>query len=121
MKNLYILICLCILPFVADAQASANGGNASSLQFNTKASFNVFPNPVVGNKINIQFNNPTSQNITIKVIDVIGNELMVLVSDYKFEGEHTFTFPLNENIKTGMYFIRVETATEVLTKRISVQ
>ncbi|HEY9001243.1 MAG TPA: T9SS type A sorting domain-containing protein [Mucilaginibacter sp.] len=79
----------------------------------------VYPNPVT-DQINIKYVLSRNALVTVKVMDVLGNEVMTLVSQRIGVGEQSFTYPISNKLSRGFYFIRVVAGTESVIKRISV-
>ncbi len=77
--------------------------------------FNLFPN--YPNPFNpstvISYNLKTGSRVTLKLFDVLGNEIATLINSFKPAGFHKYTFDvssLNKNLAGGVYFYRLETA-----------
>jgi hypothetical protein len=79
----------------------------------------VYPNPVT-DQINIKYALSRNALVTVKVMDVLGNEVITLVSQRIGSGEQSVTYPINNKLARGFYFIRVVAGTESVIKRISV-
>lgn len=79
----------------------------------------VFPNPIT-DQVNIKYQLSRNAVVTVKVMDVLGNELITLVSQRVESGEQNFSYPLASKLQRGFYFIRVVAGTESVIKRISV-
>jgi hypothetical protein len=79
----------------------------------------VYPNPVT-DQINIKYILSRNALVTVKVMDVLGNEVITLVSQRIGSGEQSFTYPISNKLSRGFYFIRVVAGTESVIKRISV-
>ena len=79
----------------------------------------VFPNPVA-NQINLSYTLNKEYVVTIKVLDVLGNEVMTLLSQKVPAGEQTNSFNLSSKINSGLYFVRVAAGSESVIKRISI-
>lgn len=79
----------------------------------------VYPNPVT-DEINLKYELSRSSNVNIKVLDVLGNDIITLYSQMAEPGEKTFSYTLNGKLNRGLYFIRVIAGTESVIKRISV-
>ena len=78
----------------------------------------VFPNPSKG-AFNLEFNVKEKQNITISIINLIGEE--VFTKEYSdFQGEYQNTIELNEEAK-GVYFLKINTNYRKLNKKIILQ
>ena len=79
----------------------------------------VYPNPIT-DQINIKYVLSRNALVTVKVMDVLGNNIMTLLSQRIGSGEQSFTYPVNNKLSRGFYFIRVVAGTESVIKRISV-
>ncbi|MFA6468227.1 MAG: T9SS type A sorting domain-containing protein [Bacteroidota bacterium] len=70
-----------------------------------------YPNPF-NNQTNIRFSIPQNQNITIKIYNSLGKEIVELINDYLPAGTHTIpwkgTTIQGESVNSGVYFISVE-------------
>lgn len=85
----------------------------------TLSNVKVFPNPVSG-QINLSFKLSKDINVSIKIMDALGNEINTLLSQRLAEGDQTQTFNLSSNLKSGFYFIRIMAGTETIVKRIQI-
>ncbi|SEN58166.1 Por secretion system C-terminal sorting domain-containing protein [bacterium A37T11] len=79
----------------------------------------VFPNPV-SDQINLSFNLGKDNQVSIKVMDALGNEITTLLSQRLSAGEQNHTFSIQNKLSSGYYFIRVVAGSETVIKRISV-
>ncbi len=79
----------------------------------------VFPNPV-SNQINLSYTLNKEYVVTIKVLDVLGNEVVTLLSQKVAAGDQTNSFNLSSKITSGLYFVRVAAGSESVIKRISI-
>jgi len=79
----------------------------------------VFPNPV-SNQINLSYTLNKEYMVTIKVLDVLGNEVITLLSQKVGAGDQTNSFNLGSKINSGLYFVRVAAGSESVIKRISI-
>jgi hypothetical protein len=79
----------------------------------------VFPNPVE-DELNLSFKVNKDSNVTIKIMDVLGNEITTLLSQKVSAGEQSNTFNIASLLNSGFYFIRLVVGDEVVVKRISV-
>ncbi|OKS85230.1 T9SS type A sorting domain-containing protein [Mucilaginibacter polytrichastri] len=79
----------------------------------------IFPNPVT-DQINLKYTITRNTNVTIKVMDVLGNNVLTLLSQRMDPGEQKFSYNLNKQLTSGFYFVRVVVGTESVIKRISV-
>ena len=91
--------------------ALANG--ISDLSFEN--TLNIFPNPSNGN-ITVKFENSTSKNISIKVINLLG-EVVYLTNSYLNEST---TIDLS-NLANGFYHIQINCDGKIATKKIIIK
>jgi hypothetical protein len=81
----------------------------------------VYPNPVtVTDMINVKYVLSRNAIVTVKIMDVLGNNVLTLVSQRIGSGEQSITYPINNKLSRGFYFVRVVAGTESVIKRISV-
>ncbi len=79
----------------------------------------VYPNPVE-DQLNFSYHMTKEANVTIKVMDVLGNEITTLFSQKMAAGDQVNTFNVGTKLSTGFYFIRFVAGSQTLVKRISV-
>jgi hypothetical protein len=79
----------------------------------------VYPNPIT-DQINLKYVISRNSNVTIKMVDVLGNNILTLFSQRVDPGERTFTYAISNKLNKGFYFIRVVAGTESVIKRISI-
>ena len=79
----------------------------------------IFPNPVT-DQINLKYTISRNAQVSIKVMDVLGNNVLTLVSQRMDPGEQKFSYNINRQLTSGFYFIRVVVGNESVIKRISV-
>jgi len=79
----------------------------------------VYPNPIT-DQINLRYNVAKNSNVTIKIMDILGNDIITLFSQHVEQGEQKFTFNLNNKLSSGFYFVRLVTGNESVIKRISI-
>jgi uncharacterized delta-60 repeat protein len=75
-----------------------------------------YPNPFDANTL-ITYQLPTSCKVTLKVFDLIGNEVATLVNENKPAGEYKAEFNAS-HLKPGMYFYKLQTGNFLLTKKM---
>jgi uncharacterized lipoprotein YddW (UPF0748 family) len=83
------------------------------------ASFRLFqnyPNPFNPSTI-ISFNIPTEQNVTLRVYDLLGREVKVLVDGVLGSGEHQYQFD-GTGLATGVYIYRLIAGSSVESKKM---
>ncbi|TZF83215.1 T9SS type A sorting domain-containing protein [Pedobacter sp. BS3] len=86
----------------------------------TVSNVKVYPNPV-SDLLNLSYHVNRNANVTIKVMDVLGNEITTLLSQRVSAGEQSNTFYVANKLNSGVYFIRLMVGNESIVKRISVQ
>ena len=79
----------------------------------------VFPNPVA-DQLNLTYNINKDSNVIIKIMDLLGNEVITLLNQRISAGEQTNSFSLSSRLNSGFYFIRFIVGNETVIKRISV-
>lgn len=79
----------------------------------------VYPNPVE-DEINFSYHISRESNVTIKIMDVLGNPITTLLSQKLPAGEQLNTFNVASKLNSGIYFVRIMVGNEPIVKRISV-
>jgi hypothetical protein len=80
----------------------------------------IYPNPVE-DQLNIILSiGKDGTQTTIKIIDLLGNEVATLLNERLNAGEHNKNFVVPNRINPGIYFLRVIAGSESQVKRISV-
>ncbi|MDN3547585.1 T9SS type A sorting domain-containing protein [Mucilaginibacter aquaedulcis] len=79
----------------------------------------LYPNPVT-DQINLKYTISRNTNVTIKIMDVLGNDITTMFSSRVDSGDHSINYPINNKLTSGFYFVRVVAGTESVIKRISV-
>jgi hypothetical protein len=75
-----------------------------------------YPNPF--NPVtNINYQLPIQNFVTLKVYDLLGREVTVLVNDWKEAGEHSVKFD-GSGLASGVYFYRFQSGAFVETKKL---
>lgn len=84
-------------------------------QFNYSLSQN-YPNPF--NPVtNINFSIPTTENVTLKVYDILGKEVATLVNGELLAGNHSIQFS-GENLSSGLYVYQLKTDNYFAAKKM---
>jgi len=78
--------------------------------------FNCFPNPF-NPSTSISYSIPEVSNVTLKVYDILGNEIATLVNEQKSAGHYTVYFN-SKNLSSGIYFYTLQTKTYTATKKM---
>jgi len=79
----------------------------------------VYPNPVT-DQLNLTYEVTKESNVTIKVMDVLGNEVATLYSERLQAGKQNHSFNIASKLSSGFYFVRLVVGNEIVIKRISV-
>ncbi|WP_231463247.1 MULTISPECIES: T9SS type A sorting domain-containing protein [unclassified Pedobacter] len=79
----------------------------------------IYPNPVE-DQLNIILSLNKDTQVTIKIIDLLGNEVVTLANERFTSGEQTKSFIVPSRLNAGIYFLRVVAGAEYQVKRISV-
>jgi len=79
----------------------------------------VYPNPVTA-QINLKYEVSRNTNVTIKIMDVLGNDVITIFSQRVEPGEQNYSYAINNRLNRGFYFVRIVAGTESVIKRISV-
>lgn len=88
---------------------------------NPVSNFILSPNPVAS-KSTIAFTLSQSENVSLKVYDIVGKEVKTIVKDYLAQGYHEFIWNATDDsdnlLENGMYFVRVETINYAVSKKL---
>ncbi|PWK77774.1 putative secreted protein (Por secretion system target) [Mucilaginibacter oryzae] len=79
----------------------------------------VYPNPVT-DQFNLKYSISRNSNVTIKIKDVLGNDISTVFSQRVESGDHNLNYPVANKLTRGFYFVRVVAGTESVIKRILV-
>ncbi|MCS7052091.1 MAG: T9SS type A sorting domain-containing protein, partial [Ignavibacterium sp.] len=68
-----------------------------------------YPNPFNPTTI-ISYQIPKSSNVTLKLYDILGNEVATLVNEYKEAGRYEYELKIGQNINlsSGIYFYKLQ-------------
>jgi hypothetical protein len=75
--------------------------------------FQNFPNPFNPNTV-ISWQSTVGSHQTLKIYNVLGNEVAVLVDEYKSSGKYEIEFD-GTGLSSGIYFVRLQTGTFIKT------
>lgn len=75
-----------------------------------------YPNPFNPSTV-INYQLPEAGNVTLKVYDVLGNEVSTLVNEFKQAGVYNAKFA-NSNLSSGIYLYRLQAGSFVSVKRM---
>jgi len=77
---------------------------------------NNYPNPF-NPTTNIQYSVASTSKVTLKIYDVLGNEIQTLVDDVKSPGQYTVKFNA-QNLASGIYFYQINAGNFTATKKL---
>ena len=90
-------------------------------ELNTYSLLNNYPNPF-NPSTTIRYSIPTSEFVTLKVYDVLGNEVATLVNEEKSAGEYEVEFNshsgVDKNLVSGIYFYQLKVGNFIETKKM---
>ncbi|RYE50839.1 MAG: T9SS type A sorting domain-containing protein [Sphingobacteriales bacterium] len=79
----------------------------------------VYPNPV-DDQINIILRVDRESNLSVKIMDLLGNEVVTLSNERIPAGEQIKNYTIPSRLNAGIYFLKILAGTETVVKRISV-
>ncbi len=79
----------------------------------------VYPNPVT-DQINLILRLDRESNLSVKIMDLLGNEVVTLANERVSAGEQTKSYTIPNRLNSGIYFLKVVSGSETIVKRISV-
>lgn len=77
-------------------------------------------NPTATDQLNMKYVLSKNTNVSIKIMDVLGNDLLTVFQQRVDLGEQKFSYSLNNKLSRGFYFIKIVAGTESVIKRISI-
>lgn len=108
-----------VLPPIKPAVISTTKLSVAKPDDKLLSNVQVYPNPVT-DQINLKYDISRPSGVTIKVMDVLGNEIFTLFNQRVEPGEKVFNYQIGSKLNQGFYFIRIVAGTESVVKRISV-
>lgn len=75
-----------------------------------------YPNPF-NPSTKIEYSIPYSENVLIKVYDVLGREVKILLDEYKTSGTYEIEFDANE-LTSGLYFYKIISGNKTETRKM---
>ncbi len=80
-----------------------------------------YPNPFNPSTV-ISYQLPVNGKITLKVYDILGNEVAILVNEEKLAGKYEVIFNVethrNASLASGIYFYRLQAGNYIETKKM---
>ncbi|HEY4322802.1 MAG TPA: T9SS type A sorting domain-containing protein [Mucilaginibacter sp.] len=108
-----------VLPPIKPAVISTTKFTVSKPDDKLLNNVQVYPNPVT-DQINLKYNLSRYSLVTIKILDLLGNDIITLYQQRVEPGEVVYTYNVNNKLTRGFYFVRIVAGTESVIKRISV-
>jgi hypothetical protein len=89
-------------------------------QLNNEVSISVYPNPVY-NSMQITYSLVETENVSIEIINTIGQKVQSVYNGKQTSGTYSFTVDVHQlGLSEGVYFIKFETEHTVKLERIVV-
>ena len=79
----------------------------------------IYPNPVV-EQVNVNLRLEKETSLSIKITDLLGNEVVTLANERIQQGEHTKTYSIPSKLNAGIYFLRIVAGGEPVIRKISI-
>lgn len=79
----------------------------------------VYPNPV-DDQINIILRVDRESSLSVKIMDLLGNEVVTLSNERIPSGEQIKNYTIPNRLNAGIYFLKIVAGSETVVKRISV-
>lgn len=79
----------------------------------------LYPNPV-SDQININLRLEKETSLTVKITDILGNDVATLANERASAGEQTKTYLIPNKLNTGIYYLKIIASGEQIVKKISV-
>jgi hypothetical protein len=81
-----------------------------------------FPNPFNPSTV-IKYQLAKSSNVTLKIFNILGNEVAALVNEFENAGEHSITLNMqniigNKQLASGVYFYKIKAGDFISTKKM---
>ena len=108
-----------ITPFKPSSTRPVSSSSKAAADFKVLNNVKVYPNPAE-DQITISYTLTKESTVTIKIMDVLGNEIATLLSQRLPSGEQNNSFNIASRLNSGYYFIRLLAGNETVIKRISI-
>ena len=102
--------------------AVASGGNTNRAVIKGYYLYNNYPNPFNPSTI-ISWQLAAGSFVTLKIYDILGNEVAALVNEFQPAGMHSVSFNAGQagsrrQLSSGIYFYRLQAGSFVQTKKL---
>ena len=120
-KLIVLMIGLTAMGYTAQAQVSnSNAISASALQ-QQEVKFTNYPNPAKSNTT-IAYTLANKAKVTLKVIDLAGKQLAILVKQDQAAGKQEYYLDFTKNkITSGMYILVLQIDNKTYSRKVIVQ
>lgn len=96
-----------------------NGSGSPAKSTKILTVLKVYPNPV-NDQVNISLRLDREIMLSVKITDLLGNDVIRLANERAPAGEQTKTYNISNKLNPGMYFLKIEAGGEPKVMRISV-
>jgi hypothetical protein len=107
------------IPYSDVTTSSKATTSVSTKQEKLLSVLKVYPNPVE-DQVNIIVKMDRETNFSVKIMDLLGNEVVTLANERASAGEQTKTYNIPQRLNPGIYFLKIISGSETVVKRISV-
>ncbi|MEM3373460.1 MAG: DUF5123 domain-containing protein, partial [Candidatus Anstonellales archaeon] len=77
-----------------------------------------YPNPFNPSTI-ISYNLPVSSQVTLKVYDILGQEIVTLINEFQQAGSYNYQFTISNNhLSNGIYFYKLQAGRYYIVKKM---
>jgi len=95
--------------------------NSDGLEISSFKLFDNYPNPFNPTTV-IKFYLPEAGNVELKILDILGREIRLLINEYKTAGSHTAFWDSKDNfdseVSSGIYFYNIRVLDNSVTKKM---
>jgi hypothetical protein len=99
----------------------SSGYDWVNYKFKQVTDFNNFPNPAI-TQTTISYTLSAKTNVTLKVIDLAGKQLAILVKEVQNTGKQEYYWDLAKNkISSGMYILILQADNKIYSRKIIIQ
>ncbi|MBB2144170.1 T9SS type A sorting domain-containing protein [Pedobacter sp. LMG 31464] len=109
------------IDLTSTATANIDWNDESALVVKQNPSFTNYPNPAT-DRTTIAYTLATKAKVTLRVIDLTGKQLAVLIKQEIAAGKHEYDWELSKNnITSGMYILVLQVDNKIFSRKIIVQ
>lgn len=98
-------------------------GTINGIDENSKENIqfvNLFPNPTKEN-VTLSFYLPANSKVKANLYDLLGRKIEVVHEKEFVQGQNSIVIPLKNSVSQGIYFLRLESGTTSITKKVVVE